>query len=305
MAMVKITIFLRGGVGNQMFQHAAGFALAKKNNAELFLDTTFLNDRFPRSEFTYRTFDLDIFSLSAPRLTVLSKISSVIPIPGFWLGLDVFFMETKKIFGIAGIAREKKNCVFDPEIARTKGSATLFGFWQSEKYFTEVADDVRNEFRFKEPLRGEAAALAEQIKSSNSVSLHVRRGDYIKFESMKKITGDTDLPYYHKAISYIAERVSAPHFFVFSDDLAWCRENLKIPFPATYCDEKTAGPKSAFHLELMSLCKYNVIANSTFSWWGAWLNRNPGKIVVAPARWRVDSSEEEDIIPAGWVKLEG
>ncbi len=299
-----------------MFQYALGLNLAKKNNTDLALDTTFLSDRFPRKEFTYRTFDLDVFTLSPAqisqdetwagklRFTTLSKISKKIPIPGLWLGLDFALLTVKKIFGLTKIVKEKKNYVFDPGVLSVKGNNILWGFWQSEKYFEDIAQDIRKKFSFAKKISGEAEKIAQEVKSTNSVSLHVRRGDYVKFENMKKIAGETDISYYTRACSYIAERVPSPNFFVFSDDIAWCRENIKIPFPITYLDEKTAGPKNAYHLELMSLCKHNIIANSSFSWWGAWLNQNPGKIVVAPKKWyATTSSHEEDIVPETWTRI--
>ncbi|MDO8664746.1 MAG: alpha-1,2-fucosyltransferase [Candidatus Liptonbacteria bacterium] len=303
--MSRITVFLRGGLGNQMFQYALGLHLAKKNNnnAELVLDTTFLNDRFPRKEFTYRTFDLDVFTLK-PHLSVLSKISEKLPVPGLWLGLDIAFLMVKKIFGLKKIIKEKNNYVFESEVLSAKGDIVLWGFWQSEKYFADIAPDIRKAFSFREELSGEAAVIAEEIKNKNSVSLHVRRGDYVKFEKVKKMVGDTNLSYYAATVSYIAERVNAPHFFVFSDDIEWCEENLKISFPVTYLDEKTAGPKNAYHLELMSLCKHNIIANSAFSWWGAWLNKNPEKIVVAQKKWYATTlPHEEDIVPEAWIRI--
>ena len=311
---MAITVFLRGGLGNQMFQYAAGLHIAKKNSAPLFLDTTFLNDRFPRKEFTYRTFDLDIFALSPsqislgeiwegkPRFTALSGISKTIPVPGFWLGLDLILMKIQDMLGIRRVVKEKKETHSNTREFSEKGNIVLYGRWQSERYFIDNADDVRNSFRFRRSLSGEAVALAEQIQNSNSVSLHVRRGDYVNFERNTKLFGETDISYYKNAIAYIGERVDKPHFFVFSDDIAWCRENIKIPFPVKYLDEKTAGPKNAFHLELMSLCKHNVITNSSFSWWGAWLNRNPKKIVIAPKRWHIDA-EQDDIVPDGWIRV--
>lgn len=299
----KVTVFLRGGLGNQMFQCAVGLNLAKKNNAQLLLDTTFLNDRFPRSQFTYRSYDLDIFRIE-PHFTTLSKISSTIPIPGVWLGLDLALIKMRDILGIQRIIKEKKEYRFDPQVFSAKGNIVLYGRWQSEKYFADITRDIRNTFCFKEKLSGDAAAFAKQIQNSNSVSLYVRRGDYVKFEKMKKIMGDTDLSYYVRAVSYIAERVPAPHFFILSDDIAWCRENIKIPFPAMYLDEKIAGSKYAFYLELMSLCKHNIIANGTFSWWGAWLNENPGKIIIAPKKWHAgENFEMTDIIPQAWIRM--
>ncbi len=311
MAQKTTTVFLFGGLGNQMFQYALGLHLAKKNNAQLLLDTTFLNDRFPRKEFTYRVFDLDIFTLSSdeikenkPHFTALSKLSEKFPVPGLWLGLDIAFMKIREIFFGRKIIKEKNEHHFDPEVLRAQGNFLLWGYWQSEKYFADNADDVRRAFRFKRELAGEAAAVAEKIRNSNSVSLHVRRGDYVKFESVKKITGGTDLSYYSRAVAYMADHVSAPHFFIFSDDSAWCRENIKIPYSVTYLDDASAGPKAAFHLQLMSLCKHNIIANSTFSWWGAWLNAHPDKIVVAPEQWNTSpKGDQADIIPEGWIRM--
>jgi len=297
------TVILRGGLGNQMLQYAAGLDAAKKNNTQLFLDTTFLNDRFPRKQFTYRKFDLDIFILT-PRFTSLSKISNVTPIPGMWLWLDFAYIKVREIFGLTKIIKEKESLIFDQKTAPQNKSIVLWGYWQSEKYFTDVADDVRRAFRFKNELFGEAAELAEKIKSSNSVSLHVRRGDYLTFKNNKELFGETNISYYEKAIVYIAERVETPRFFVFSDDIAWCKENIKIQFPVIYVSDLSAGPKNAFHLELMSLCKHNIIANSSFSWWGAWLNSNPNKIVVTPEKWYAgQDSKTADITPRNWIKI--
>jgi len=298
-----VIVFFRGGLGNQMFQYAAGIDAAKKNNTELFLDTTFLNDRFPRKQFTYRNFDLDIFTLT-PHFTTLSKISSVIPVPGLWLGLDLLFMKAREISGEAKVIKENESLIFDQKTFSQKKSIVLWGYWQSEKYFTDAIVDVRREFGFKNELSGEAIDLAEQIKSSNSVSLHVRRGDYVTFKNNKELFGETDLSYYEKAISYIAEHVENPRFFVFSDDIAWCKENLKMQFPVIYVSDSSAGPKNAFHLELMSLCKHNIIANSSFSWWGAWLNNNSDKIVVVPGGWYTGQNKKvTDITSQAWIKM--
>lgn len=301
-----VTVFLRGGLGNQMFQYALGLSLARENNTQLVLDTTYLNDRFPRREMLYRTFDLDIFNLtdgvgSAPNFTTLSKISSAVPIPGVWLGIDVVLIQLGNVFGVCSFIKEKSESQFDAHVLQAKGNILLWGRWQSEKYFSNWQDVVRNAFRFKDTLNGEAAEITKEIEESSSVSLHVRRGDYVNFKAVKKIMGKTNTSYYGAAVGYIAQRVDHPHFFVFSDDIAWCREHIKPPFPTTYLDEATQGPKSSFHLRLMSLCKHNIIANSTFSWWGAWLNTHPDKIVIAPKRWYHNGND--DIVPEAWIKI--
>jgi len=283
-------------MGNQMFQYAAGLASARESGAELFLDTTFLSDRFPRRQFTYRNYDLDVFALQ-PNFTAFSKISSRIPIPGFWLGLDL------SMHAVGGLLREKKEYVFDPSVLSARGSMALWGRWQTEKYFAKYADEVRAAFQFRDPLTGAAARLAAEIQKTNSVSLHVRRGDYVAFKSVQATMGDTDLGYYDRAVHYITDHADHPALFIFSDDIAWCREHIKIPFPVTYVDDTSRGSKASFHLHLMSLCKNNIIANSSFSWWGAWLNRNPEKIVVGPKRWETRQSASTDILPASWIAL--
>ena len=132
----------------------------------------------------------------------------------------------------------------------------------------------------------------------------MRRGDYVTYRSVLTTLGLVGVPYYDRAIEYMAQHVKDPHFFIFSNDIAWCKENIKPGFPVTYLGDDTAGPKASFHLQLMSHCKHNIIPNSTFSWWGAWLNRNSQKIVIAPKEWRIAGSRgKDDIIPASWITL--
>ncbi len=295
-----IKVILRGGLGNQMFQYAAGLAVAKRNNDRVVLDATYLNDRFPRRQFTYRHYDLDVFAIE-PVFARLSNISEQIPLPGVWLGADLALAMAEDRFGTRFI-KERKAYVFDPDVFRAgPRGAVLWGFWQNPRYFKDIEEGVRSAFTFREPLAGEAARIAGEITNTNSVAIHVRRGDYT-LPKYRGTYGDTNTAYYRDAIDRIRGRVKDPVFFVFSDDPGWCRENLKIEGSVTYLDRSSAGPKDAFHLRLMSLCKHNIIANSTFSWWGAWLNRNPEKTVVAPEKWYVDSAGN-DFIPTDWIKL--
>lgn len=294
-----VTVLLRGGLGNQMFQYAAGLNLALKNDTKLILDTTYLNDRFPRRAFTIRNYDLDIFNIN-PSFTSLSKVSKKFPVPGFWLAADLAALKVGAMAGRGKFLTE--NNADDFFIDPTEDNLALWGFWHKEKYFIDNEYAVRDAFRFRWPLAGEAADLAVAIKSGNSIALHVRRGDYT-LPKYAEVYGGTDLAYYFRAVTYLGKWVGNPKFFVFSDDIAWCRENIVIPFPTTYIDDSSSGPKSSFHLHLMSLCKHNVIANSTFSWWAAWLNENPGKIVIAPERWSKDERSRDGIVPAAWLTM--
>lgn len=297
-----VTVFLRGGLGNQMFQYAIGLSLAKKNNTALALDTVFLNDRLPRPRFTYRTYDLDIFTIK-PQFTRISEFSNAVPLPGVWLGLDFAMTGATFLLGDRTVIREKQEGSFDPAVLNAPRSVFLWGRWQSEKYFRRASSEVRDAFQFRIPLEAEAAVLAKEVQKTNAISVHVRRGDYATFKNVLSHMGSTDLAYYRRALSYIATRVNNPSFFVFSDDIEWCKKKMPQDFPLTFVDPASAGFKGGFHLQLMSLCKHHIIANSTFSWWGAWLDRNPQKIVVAPRRWYADARKGDDIVPERWIRL--
>jgi hypothetical protein len=300
----KIIVFLMGGLGNQMFQYSAGFDFARKINGELFLDTTFLNDRFPRAGFTYRKYDLDVFNIN-PQFTKLSKISSSLKIPGVWLFSDLMMTKLQNKFGNLEVVRERDNNYFsklNEAIETNSKNYFLFGYFQSEKYFIDSAKELRNEFSFKNEFSDNEKKIADRIKNLNSVSIHIRRGDYITSKKAKRVMKEFGSDYYKKAIGEISKKISDPHFFVFSDDIEWCKENLKIEFPTEYLGNDTAGYKNSRHLQLMSLCKHNIIANSSFSWWGAWLNNNPEKIVIAPKDWFNDR-DENDLVPRVWKKV--
>jgi hypothetical protein len=294
-----ITVYLRGGLGNQMFQYALGLNLAKKNNTKLVLDTVYLRDRTPRKNFSYRTYDLGVFAAN-PRFTALSHIANALPVPALWLGIDLAGLKLREGIGAMKVVKEKSDR-FDPDVLSKRGNLFLFGRWQSEKYFSEVGSEVRAAFAFRQPPAGEAVGVAQQINDSASVSIHVRRGDFAAFKNVAQMMGETNLSYYQKAIDLIASRVKAPHFFVFSDDINWCKQNLKLAHPATFV---TPSAAAATDLQLMSLCKHQITANSTFSWWGAWLNASPEKIVITPARWYADGrGVEVDLLPSSWIKL--
>jgi hypothetical protein len=151
-------------------------------------------------------------------------------------------------------------------------------------------------------LSGKNADIAEQIGRVNAVSLHVRRGDYVKNPKTTATHGLCSLDYYHTAIRYIYETVEQPYFFIFSDDMAWVKEHLKIDAPCQYVDHNQ-GKESFNDMHLMSLCKHHIIANSSFSWWGAWLNSSPEKIVIAPNKWFANQNNIKDLLPNDWVTL--
>jgi len=179
----------------------------------------------------------------------------------------------------------------------------LVGYWQSDKYFWGYEEVIRSDFSFSRELSESNLAVLSSIESCNSVSLHVRRGDYISNPKASAYHGICGLDYYARAIEYVCSRESDPIFYVFSDDLIWCRENLEFEGQVIFV-EGNVGGQSFVDMQLMSNCKHNILANSSFSWWAAWLNKNGGKCVVAPDIWNASrGSVSDDLMPFSWVRL--
>ena len=194
---------------------------------------------------------------------------------------------------------------FDHLFFNTKPPALLEGYWQSYKYFNGYDTQIRSELMFRNPATGKNLETAELIAQENSVSIHIRRGDYVTNQSSNKVHGALGIGYYKNAIRRICDEVDSPHFFVFSDDLAWARNNLGLSIAVTFVANNT-GESSFEDMRLMSLCKHFIIANSTFSWWGAWLNKNSGKIVIYPRNWFNDPGiNTQDLTPETWVAIDG
>ena len=274
-----ITVKLYGGLGNQMFQYAAGLRLATHHQTKLAIDLSWF-ETIGKTADTRRVYELDCFNLSAQPAGFMNKV-----------------------FGGRSVTIKEKGFRFDPEILSAPANATLDGYWQSYLYFEDAAETIRRDFNFALPPSAPNAAMLNEIAKVTAVSLHVRRGDYITNEAANKFHGTSPLDYYRMAIEYLSARVKNPHFFVFSDDPEWCKANLTIDFATTYVDHNPPD-KGYEDLRLMSHCKHHIVANSSFSWWGAWLNSNPEKIVVAPKIWFLDSSiDTTDLVPTSWKRL--
>lgn len=295
MIIARIT----GGLGNQMFQYAIAKSMAKKNNDTFKLDTTF----YPKQ--SLRKYELDLFNIKENRA----------------LNVDIDKLKGKegliyKIKNRLKIKNKKPNsykadslllnsakytdAIFEKEIFTSVGDIYLDGYWQSEEYFKDIRDDIVKDFAPKKKTSDEASKHINDIENSNSVSLHVRRGDYVD-NTMFKGSGltVTEIPYYKDAIEFMNSKVKNPKYFIFSDDIAWCKENFDFIENKVFVDDT----KSAIDdMVLMSKCKHNVIANSTFSWWGAWLNENEHKIVVAPKIW-YRTNHNLHLAPKEWVRL--
>ena len=187
-------------------------------------------------------------------------------------------------------------------IKDTPDDSYMIGYWQSENYFNAATTTIQKEFTFRLPMSSRNLEISRRISDCNAVGLHVRRGDYVKNEKTREVHGLASINYYNLAISYVSDIVDRPHLFIFSDDIDWVKINLKTNLPTLYLDHNL-GQDSYLDMRLMSLCCHQIIANSSFSWWGAWLNRSPGKIVITPKQWFATGVNTADLIPGDWICL--
>jgi hypothetical protein len=294
-----IIVKLQGGLGNQMFQYAAGRALAIRKNTTLKFDLTYLLDRSPALNIIFRDYDLDVFpNIQVPVATNKECLSLTHTLSNKFLTQVV-----KKTIGIKSYFREKKFS-YDSNFKMLPSNVYIDGFWQSEKYFHDKKETIRRDFAFAPLSLEKNYQLADKINTTNSVCLNVRRGDFVSDPVSSSVLGFKGPEYIHKAVQAIEQRVSNPHFYIFSDDIDWCKEHIRLEHPVTIVDHHQAGRKFADYLQLMSSCKHLIIPNSSFAWWAAWLNSNPDKIVVAPLLWFNDTTfDTKDLIPDSWIKI--
>ncbi|MGM9978891.1 MAG: alpha-1,2-fucosyltransferase [Clostridium sp.] len=274
-----VIIKVMGGLGNQMFQYALYKAFLLKGKKVC------INIDFYENVNSHNGYELEsVFNLHP-------KIEKNWIIKHKYLGY--VFRRLKEKSKILEQDFEYIDNIFD------FSNNTLIGYWQNENYFKDIREELLKDFYYK--INDEKnLKIQEKIKNTNSVSLHVRRGDYIDKLNKEKHYVIRNNNYYIRAIKYIEKRISNPHFFVFSDDITWVKENLDIP-SAEFINWNT-GTDSFKDMILMSKCKHNIIANSTFSWWGAWLNENKNKIIISPEVW-LNNIDASNVICKDWIKI--
>lgn len=274
---------LHGRLGNQMFQYAAARGLAARLGVPVALDA---RGALARGEGVLtRVFDLPVAD-PAP----LPPARHERP-----LGYALW-----RLLGRAPRFRRERGLGYNPAFENWGDDSYLHGYWQSERYFAHCAEDIRADFTFPAVSNRDNAAMAERIGTSLAVSLHVRRGDYLTLGAHVLC----DQSYYEAALARVLEGLAGdPVVYVFSDDPDWAKDNLPLPCEKVVVDFN--GPETDFEdMRLMSLCDHNIIGNSSFSWWAAWLNRNPDKRVAGPAKWFGDPKlTNPDILPDGWMKI--
>jgi hypothetical protein len=280
---------INGGLGNQLFQYAAGRALAEYHKVPLKIENSF-----------YKTVDFARFELERFNLEV--DITSVNEIKKF--NSNNFFVTAcskilpvhKKIFFVEPYFHFYNNFFSAPS------NSYLKGLWQSEKYFSAIKDIIRQEFIMKDKLVLHLEEKAETMRTENSVSVHIRRGDYTN-ANVEKVMGLLPLEYYKKALSLLQKKTGSLKVYFFSDDIEFVKKNMALDYEYEFVSgEITSRNYEDFYL--MQHCKHNIIANSTFSWWSAWLNNDDDKIVVAPKNWfNTTSKNSKDLLPEAWYKL--
>jgi hypothetical protein len=281
-----IIVKILGGLGNQLFQYAASKALAIRNNSELAVDASWYDTVDPN----YR--DVKLFNFN-----VTSKLAEKKELSRYRIGKII----AKILPQVQGNIFTEKNPGFQPELLELKGDWYLDGYFQSEKYFKAIEETIRREITLKYSLEDKYPEISTKIKNTNSVSVHIRRGDYLmaKHQTMHPICTPE---YYADAVGRIKNSIADPVLFFFSDDIEWVKENLKFDLPAEYVS--SPDMKDYEEMLLMSRCKHQITANSSFSWWGAWLNSNPAKIVIAPKVWFGDPSKSTgDLVPEEWIRI--
>ena len=266
-----------GGLGNQMFQYAIGKAISLQHNDILKLDTTTYDKYKPHNGYRLNALNID------ENIATNKEVA--------------FFRLLSRIPEISGKRRikEQERTIYDPMVFQHK-NIYLNGYWHNEDYFKHIRDILEREFTPKESLKMTSLNYLNQIRATNSISVHIRRGDYLKHPNL----GVLDLNYYKHAINFFLEYQKNSIFYFFSDDINWCKENFSFVDQKIFIENTSSEVED---LHLMTNCRHNIIANSTFSWWGAWLNNNVNKMVIAPQKWMAHNPKNYSWVPNTWKQV--
>lgn len=327
-----ILLQIAGGLGNQMYQYALARKLAGKGDGIILTDRYLLGVQLQPA----RKYRLDKFCVQttpvpwhhvlrfnpvefATRLVrrslpkgLAARVLGRMERLGWKSTCDYRFYkyqphQPKPPLQVGATVAER-HFHFDPEVLNLSGDILLMGYWQTEKYFSDIAPQLRADFQLRRPLEGEDARVAAQMREALSVSLHIRRGD----KAVAKDFNGTTPEFCVRALEWFRSRLPSPRFFVFSDDWEWARQHVPEAPDVVYVSHNSVGQdvedwKWAENLHLMSLCQHHVIAPSSFSWWAAWLNPSPDKIVLSPPyqRWlNFPNCDTSDVIPESWIQLD-
>lgn len=287
-----MVVGLSGGLGNQLFQYAAGRALAHRLGVALKVDLSWFHFN-PERRFMLEKFKLKLdYQESKSRLPqAYAELASRI---------------SRRFLPKIGGLKVWREPHFHFCAAYNKITKPVFidGYWQSEKYFTDIKELLFNEMVLKDSMPPECFGYRDSIAQTDAICVHIRRGDYINKAANAKLYHLCSTEYYNSALERIKHNLSKPHCFVFSDDKHWVKSNIKFDC-ATTIVELDNTDSTHFEFSLMTSCKHFIIANSSFSWWAAWLSKNHSKQIVAPKYWFLSPKyDERDLLPSSWIKLE-
>lgn len=291
-----VIIRLLGGLGNQLFQFALGRYLALRKRVPLMVDLAWFEKQ------DLRKFELDKFNLKFEIASDNEVYSTRYLINNRLLRKVFTIIQGHLPYYRRRYIKEQQFGIYDSNILLCPRNCYLSGYWQSEKYFAEISSLLRQEFTPKFMLSAVYKYWQQRVSEDNSVSIHIRRGDYVNNSRTNDVHGVCSLEYYLRAIKLMHSKVQAPTFFVFSDDLDWAKRNLSNCANLEYVKVDSAN-RDQEELLLMSACSHHIIANSSYSWWGAWLGEKEKSIVIAPDRWFSTKPFPQDTIPNRWIKL--
>lgn len=295
---MKIITRIKGGLGNQLFCYAAARRLALKNNADLVIDDV---SGFVRDHEYRRQYALDRFHISSRKATQMERLEPFSRYRRYFTK----FLARRQPFSQRNYVEQEMDG-FDERLLNFKpqGDVYLDGLWQSESYFKDIEQIIRNDLRIIPPTDEKNQSVSEEIRNCNAIALHVRWFDAPGASAINNISAS----YYKRAIALMDEKIDSPRYFLFSDNTEAAREKLGLKNERVTLVNHNKGDEVAYaDLWLMTLCQHFIMANSTFSWWGAWLGGSKEKIVICPdLEVRVDKTSPWNLsspIPSGWIKL--
>lgn len=284
-----IIVRLFGGLGNQLFQYAAARSLALHHNTIVKIDPGSLKDLAGRElELQYFNIPLQIASPEEIR---------------HYTSLSFFSKYFEKLIPTYKRSIYKEpHFHFDPHFFEAGADIYLKGYWQSEKYFKNIEPVIRRELVIRDEFIQHLKEKAALLQAENSVLIHIRRGDYLKKEILE-YHGIMDEAYYNRAIDYVSSKTGPVKVYFFSDDIDWVKQHIRIDYPYEFVTQQiTRSAIEDFYL--MTRCRHSIIANSSFSWWAAWLNNHSSKVVVAPKQWlKISGLNTKDVIPDTWYTM--
>ena len=294
---MTIYSYIQGGLGNQMFQYAIARALSEHYQMPFALNRQWFD--VLQEGTTPREFQLGLLNIQSidiadsPFPSKPNKVNKAL----------------QKILTNRPLVIYQQNAFeFDNSLFNLRGIAHrdlyLFGYWQAYPYIERVQKILQKEFKTKDPLLEFYQPYLQRIASSESVMVHIRRGDYVHSKSAAQFHGALPIDYYHQSMHELRRINPDAHFFVFSDDLQWAKESLQSDFDKTFVEHASSPDAAAHELQLMTACKHHIIANSSLSWWGAWLKQASGGLVYAPNHWVNDKQLNlSNLLPPAWKKV--